>query len=816
MVKIKLFFFLLTFIFGIDVHSQYSGTVFLDGDGNGYFDRQENGIANVLVSDGLHVSRTDKNGRFTLQGWEDMRFVHISTPAGYQCQKFYHNEQGIKYSYDFALTPDTTDRNNFSFIHITDTETSNNKSKWIEILKTYIHYEKPAFLIHTGDICYKEGMNFHAQHVNSSTMGIPTYYCIGNHDLVAGKYGEELYESLFGPSWYSFEVGNSVFIVTPMLHGDFKPSYTKKDVYFWLKNLLTHFDKEKPKFVFNHDLLTGEDAFIYGIDDEEYINLNDHNLKAWVYGHWHNSFYRPHGNSGVVSICTGVAQRGGIDHSLSQFRVFNLNIDGSFTTELVQTYVDHQLVIVSPAPITVVDQNKLPILVNAYNSTSRTREVSYTLNNKTWHSLQQQTNWTWIGKETISENQLRLDSLYIVVKGEFNDGQTRVKKRQFVIRDQGLSNQVDASWPNFLLNGQHHPGHIEGPQTPLLLEWVTNTGANIYMCSPVVAEGKVFIASYDNGDARNCYIFGYDYQNGRQLWRFRTDNSIKGSIAYEAGSVFATDMLGNVYAVDAKTGMLRWKIKLEMKVLPGYVGGTIADRGFVYTGDGKGFCAINQKDGVKVWCNTEWNSGVGGPPSPTIGDDLIVASSNWNALYCHDIHTGKLLWKKRELGLRMRDAAPVFYLDTLFVGTQNNILAIQARSGEMLKQKETDFRFKTNSTPLIYDNLMVLGTVADGIVAFNRNNFEVVWKYKTGPALSTSSPYSEPIQCTVESSPVLVNGKEILVGASDGFFYCLDAKSGSLNWRMELGAPIFSTVAVTQDRIFLADIAGNLYSFIQQ
>ena len=61
-------------------------------------------------------------------------------------------------------------------------------------------------------------------------MGIPVYYCLGNHDLLKGEYGEKMFEDLFGPVYYSFESGNIHFVVTPMLRGDHKPGFTKEDV----------------------------------------------------------------------------------------------------------------------------------------------------------------------------------------------------------------------------------------------------------------------------------------------------------------------------------------------------------------------------------------------------------------------------------------------------------------------------------------------------------------------------------------------------------------------------------------------------------
>ena len=58
-------------------------------------------------------------------------------------------------------------------------------------------------------------MKKHIEGMNTETMGVPVRYIIGNHDYVDGKYGEELFESIYGPVWYSFEVGNVHYIVTP-------------------------------------------------------------------------------------------------------------------------------------------------------------------------------------------------------------------------------------------------------------------------------------------------------------------------------------------------------------------------------------------------------------------------------------------------------------------------------------------------------------------------------------------------------------------------------------------------------------------------
>lgn len=117
---------------------------------------------------------------------------------------------------------------------------------WVDNLRDYSANEKIAFIVHTGDICYESGLNSHIGLLNTALMeDTQIFYGIGNHDLVKGAYGEELFEKLYGPVFYSFDVGNTHYIMTPMLHGDYLPEYTKEDVYRWMKNDLAYVGKEK-------------------------------------------------------------------------------------------------------------------------------------------------------------------------------------------------------------------------------------------------------------------------------------------------------------------------------------------------------------------------------------------------------------------------------------------------------------------------------------------------------------------------------------------------------------------------------------------
>lgn len=171
--------------------------------------------------------------------------------------------------------------------------------------------------------------------MNTETMGVPVRYIIGNHDYVDGKYGEELFESIYGPVWYSFEVGNVHYIVTPFQTGaDRRSGYSKNDRWRWLENDLANTDPDMKIVMFNHNIPPSDD-YVISFDLKK-LDLKQHNLIAWVFGHYHYNYIEE--NSGVLNISTARPDCGGIDSSVSGARMINIAEDGSITTEM--TYYD--------------------------------------------------------------------------------------------------------------------------------------------------------------------------------------------------------------------------------------------------------------------------------------------------------------------------------------------------------------------------------------------------------------------------------------------------------------------------------------------
>jgi outer membrane protein assembly factor BamB len=647
-------------------------------------------------------------------------------------------------------------------------------------------------------------------------MGIPVYYCLGNHDLLKGEYGEKMFEDLFGPVYYSFESGNIHFVVTPMLRGDHKPGFTKEDVYRWLKNDLDLVTEEKSVIIFNHSILSSKGDFIYGINEDEKIILPDHKLIAWIYGHSHTNITRDYDETGVISVCTAAPNKGGIDHTPSCFRVFQVDQKNNLSMETRYTYLDRHLVITVPVSdhSSVNQQGKITVSAQVYHSSSPTEKVEFSIyksgEETTWRPMKKKSDWTWHG-EWDPGQVINNTELIVAAKARFTDGIVTRKQHEFIYTEKGEINpRPGESWPQFQGNPEHTGISCSEITPPLHLTWTRNVEANIWMSSPIVAQGMVFTASIDDDNRGRSYIYALDATSGELLWKYKTKNSVKGCIAFCDGKVLATDLEGTVYAISAENGNLVWKKDLGIRSRAQE--GTIVCNNKVYTGGGMGLHALNASDGSEIWRNTSWSGGAGTIAPHMLGNHVLVASANWRQLCGHNALTGELLWSHRDDTLRFRDGTATLHGESLYLISRQNLLSIDPKTGKILNSKHTPYNFKSASTPVIIDEYLIVGTGDKGLVAFNKTSFEEVWRFETGPALFMTIPYARPVVRSVDTSPV-ISGDVVYFGASDGWFYGLDSRTGKEFWKIELGAPVFTSPAVSGNMIFIADFSGNIYAF---
>ncbi len=298
------------------------------------YNKEGKPICGVRVSDGLNISLTDADGAYELPGWERANLISVNLLTRSHNDWYKMIEAGI-FDYDFYVTPYEKEGGS-SFLHISDTEIFANGAKgedWLGFVHACIEEQHPDFLIHTGDICSKPGLEEHYKLLNSDNSAVPVRYTLGNHDYVAENYGEYTYEKYYGPLWYSFDLGNVHYVILPITSGQTPGLYEKGDRAKWLREDLKYMKPGQRLGVFCHTHADIEEASYSVKGDDFILDLREFDILLWTFGHFHINYVNE--DDGRYSICTARPDCGGIDGSLAGCRIVRIEDSGKLSTDII-------------------------------------------------------------------------------------------------------------------------------------------------------------------------------------------------------------------------------------------------------------------------------------------------------------------------------------------------------------------------------------------------------------------------------------------------------------------------------------------------
>ncbi len=648
-------------------------------------------LADVLVTDGMNVVKTDENGNYELNGWRKSHFVAITVPSGYKTDNFYIPVDKATESYDFSLDKsELTAQESHCFVQISDTEIGEKGTgDWLNDVRDVIKENNAAFLIHTGDICYEAGLKKHIEEMNTETMGCTVRYIIGNHDYVDGKFGEELYESLYGPVWYSFDVGNVHYVVTPFqVGGDYKSCYNKDDRWRWLENDLKNVDSDMKVVIFNHTLSPSDD-YVISFDRKE-LDLKQHNLIAWVFGHYHYNYV--YQSNEVLNICAPRPDSGGIDSSAAGTRVISISADGKVSTKM-------------------------------------------------------------------------------------------------------------------------HYYDLNKSQAPQNAVWSTKLDGNVLFCDTVYDSGRIYSATVDDDYPRTCGIYCLNASDGKILWSYETENSIKNNICIDGDRLVAMDADGKVYCLNKTDGSLLWQKQLELGNALGTSSALCISDGTVYAGASRVVTALSLENGEEKW-SLNRDKGENSPAEFVVSDGKVYVNSHWNALAALNSSDGKSLWDNDDSDIRFRSSTPVVIdSNTVLVADDDAIMLVDTDSGKITSKTEfEEYNFSSSGQPVYIDGTAYIPTANKGLIAFDVNSKEMIWKFETDKSILFTSPYVGKNSMTVEASPILDGGK-LIFGANDGYIYTLDAKTGTLVNKHLAGSAVLGEAALQDGRIYAGTFDGYIVCY---
>jgi len=373
------------------------------------------------------------------------------------------------------------------------------------------------------------------------------------------------------------------------------------------------------------------------------------------------------------------------------------------------------------------------------------------------------------------------------------------------------SNSLPGDWSMFQ-HDVHHSGSTDS--TSILpkgtLKWAFSTGASIHS-SPAVAGGTVYFGSQDhklyaidadtgiknweyltgswvesspavvNGTvyfgSNDSYIYALDAQTGEKTWEFKTKFPVKSTPAIADGTVYFGSDDYFLYALDAATGTKRWDFNIGS---PAWSVPAVFD-GIVFIGSATGYAyALDSRNGQR---RLRFRSHYSIYAGPVVKDGTVYVVTTNGLLYAFQ---GNARTRYREHEIRP------FWVQLYVMGVPG-VPKPTIQSGQLLKKK---LEKPATSSPTIVNNTLYVG-LENMLVAIDLQNHEKLWEFETGG--------------DIRSSPA-VAGSAIVVCSGDGWVYAVDATSGEKLWDFATGGKISSSPAVANGVIYVGSHDGTLYA----
>ncbi|HKU27524.1 MAG TPA: PQQ-binding-like beta-propeller repeat protein [Candidatus Sulfotelmatobacter sp.] len=405
-----------------------------------------------------------------------------------------------------------------------------------------------------------------------------------------------------------------------------------------------------------------------------------------------------------------------------------------------------------------------------------------------------------------------------------------------------------------------HSGVYEAPGVPRFnsVKWQFHTGGMV-IGSPVVSGHVVYVGSTDGN------VYAIDENSGGQKWKYAVKSRVPSTPTVQAGIVYFTAYDGNLYAVDAAGGALKWKFRTEgerrfagkhlhgtqpaAEVMPDpfdcYLSSPVIANGAVYFGSGDGnVYAVDAASGTLKW---KFKTGDVVHASPAIADGTVFIGSWDSYFYAIDAETGKQKWKFKtgedheiynQVGIQSSAAvldgivyfgcrdSHLYALDAAtgekrwafsangswIVGSpavrqgkvyfptsdSSSLFEVDAGTGKVLRSL-TFNHWYLYSSPALAGNTLYIGSTQGKLVAVGLDDLKPLWTYETDAAKQHTAEFVKP-----DGTP---NGSALF----HGDFY--DDMVSGVERVMSMGS-ILSSPVVVDNVVYFGSADGNLYALM--
>jgi len=366
---------------------------------------------------------------------------------------------------------------------------------------------------------------------------------------------------------------------------------------------------------------------------------------------------------------------------------------------------------------------------------------------------------------------------------------------------------LGAAAPAMFRGDAAHTGVFgSAPPTLATTAWTFRTGAKV-LSSPVLSEGVLFVGSADHR------MYALNAKTGELKWRFQAAGAIASSPAIAEGRVIFSSLDGLVHGLDAVTGKSVWTFRTEGErrfTAPGihgaqprtelmpdpfdvFLSSPAVAGGLVFVGSGdQHVYALDAATGA-----LRWKVKTGGVvhASPAVAGGRVFIGSFDRTLYALDADTGAVQWTfqtgddpeiHNQVGIA--SSAAVAEGRVFFGCRDGHFYALDAAKGTLL-WKHDNHKGWVIASPAVQGGQVYFPT-SDG------------QRFKALDAATGRLVYDRAMKAVSFSSPAIA-GNRILFGTSDGWLHLVDRDTGA-------GVADFQTEGCKQNGKKYLDAEGRM------
>jgi outer membrane protein assembly factor BamB len=278
-----------------------------------------------------------------------------------------------------------------------------------------------------------------------------------------------------------------------------------------------------------------------------------------------------------------------------------------------------------------------------------------------------------------------------------------------------------------------------------------------YLSTPIVQKvgntTSIFFGSSDGN------LYALNAKTGVLQWKFKTNGIIHSKPAFYNNILYVGCWDANLYAIDAQTGTLKWKFKTgEEMAMTGIQASPIVDHGLVYFGARDAHLyALNADTGEIKWkffADNAWILSTASLRDSTIyfgtSDSYLVVALN--------AFTGALKWKTQLDGYVF--SSPFLYEENIFVGDfTGKIYSLDVTTGNIINVYQTSGNHQFADSILNQGKLdFMKAAKGKDLSLYSSTIFAMDEFYKLG---------------SIVSSPIVLD-KTLYVGSADGNVYAIE------------------------------------------